>query len=68
MYSQQLFRVRHDEWLRYAETRRLVKQVAASSRGSRGRRGSRGQRGSRGSELPPQGSREGFAPAGRPCA
>jgi hypothetical protein len=34
MYSQQLLRVHHDEWLRYAETRRLVKQAAADARES----------------------------------
>ena len=32
MYApQQLIRVNHDEWLRYAETRRLIKQAALSS-------------------------------------
>jgi hypothetical protein len=34
MYSQHLVRVHHDEWLRYAETRRLVKQVQAQARQS----------------------------------
>jgi hypothetical protein len=29
MYSQQLLRINNDEWLRYAETRRLVKQAEA---------------------------------------
>lgn len=39
MYSHQLLRVNHDEWLRYAETRRMVKQagggrnVGTASRG-----------------------------------
>jgi hypothetical protein len=32
MYSHQLLRVNHDEWLRYAESRRLVKQAAAEAR------------------------------------
>jgi hypothetical protein len=32
MYSQQLLRANHDEWLRYAERRRLVKQAAAAAR------------------------------------
>ncbi len=38
--STQLLRVHHEEWLRHAETRRLIKQsAAASSRSSRrGRR------------------------------
>lgn len=30
--SHQLLRVHHDEWLRYAETRRLVKQADGSPR------------------------------------
>ncbi len=40
MYSQQLLRVNHDEWLRHAETRRMVKQAVSgrsidtASRGS----------------------------------
>lgn len=34
MYSQQLLRVHHDEWLRYAETRRVIKQAAAEARES----------------------------------
>ncbi len=34
MYSQQLLRAHHDEWLRYAEARPLVKQLAAASPGS----------------------------------
>jgi hypothetical protein len=29
--SNQLLRVHRDEWLRHAETRRLIKQAAASS-------------------------------------
>jgi hypothetical protein len=32
MYSQQLLRVHHDEWLRHAETRRLIKQAKAEAR------------------------------------
>jgi hypothetical protein len=32
MYSPQLLRVHHDEWLRHAETRRLIKQAAVSGR------------------------------------
>jgi hypothetical protein len=32
MYSQQLIRVHHDEWLRYAESRRLIKQAVAEAR------------------------------------
>jgi hypothetical protein len=32
MYSQQLLRIQHDEWLRYAESRRLIKQAAAEAR------------------------------------
>ncbi len=32
MYSQQLLRVNHDEWLRYAESRRMVKQASAEAR------------------------------------
>jgi hypothetical protein len=32
MYSEQLLRVNHDEWLRYAERRRLVKQATAEAR------------------------------------
>ncbi|MGN6869398.1 MAG: hypothetical protein ACTHMY_13445 [Solirubrobacteraceae bacterium] len=32
MYSQQLLRINHDEWLRYAETRRMVKQARAAAR------------------------------------
>jgi hypothetical protein len=35
MYSQQLLRIHQDEWLRYAETRRLVKQAAAEARGTK---------------------------------
>ena len=31
MYSQQMLRVNHDEWLRYAATRRLLKQAAAEA-------------------------------------
>ena len=41
MYSQQLFRVHHDEWLRHAETRRRAvsgRNVRTASRGSVGRR------------------------------
>jgi hypothetical protein len=34
MYSQQLLRVNHDEWLRYAETRRMVKQARSEARES----------------------------------
>ena len=34
MYSQQLLRINHDEWLRHAETQRLIKQAKAVSRGS----------------------------------
>jgi hypothetical protein len=33
-----LARAQHDEWLRYAETRRLITQAAAASRGSARRR------------------------------
>jgi hypothetical protein len=29
-----MLRVHHDEWLRYAETRRQIKQAAAASHGS----------------------------------
>ena len=29
--SAQLSRIHHDEWLRYAETRRLIKQARAAS-------------------------------------
>ena len=29
--SNQLLRVHHDDWLRYAETRRQIKQAAAAS-------------------------------------
>lgn len=32
MYSQQLLRIRHDEWLRYAESRRMVNQARAEAR------------------------------------
>jgi hypothetical protein len=32
--SNQMLRVHHDEWLRYAETRRLIKQAAASAQAS----------------------------------
>jgi len=32
MYSQQLLRVTHDEWLRHAEARRMVKQARAEAR------------------------------------
>jgi hypothetical protein len=32
MYSQQLLRVHHDEWLRHAESRRLVKEARAEAR------------------------------------
>jgi hypothetical protein len=32
MYSQQLLHINHDEWLRYAEKRRLVKQARAAAR------------------------------------
>jgi hypothetical protein len=32
MYSQQLLRVHHDEWLRAAETHRMVKQAKAERR------------------------------------
>jgi hypothetical protein len=32
--SQQLLRVHHEEWLRHAEARRLIKQAADDSRGS----------------------------------
>jgi hypothetical protein len=35
MYSQQLLRVNHDEWLRAAENRRLVKQARESAQPSR---------------------------------
>jgi hypothetical protein len=31
MYSQQLLRINHDEWLRTAENRRLVKQARESA-------------------------------------
>jgi hypothetical protein len=34
MYSQQLLRINHDEWLRQAENRRLVKQATAEARES----------------------------------
>ena len=45
MYSEQLLRVNHDEWLRYAESRRMVKQAAAEAReAARPRRRSRRQR------------------------
>ena len=45
MYSQQLLRVNHDEWLRHAENRRLVKQARAEARESaRPRRRVRPQR------------------------
>ena len=30
--SHQLLRVRHDEWLRQAETRRMIKRAVAESR------------------------------------
>jgi hypothetical protein len=32
--SHQMLRVNHDEWLRYAETRRLISEARAASRGS----------------------------------
>ena len=32
MYSQQLLRINHDEWLRYAENRRMVKQARDEAR------------------------------------
>jgi hypothetical protein len=32
--SHQMLRVNHDEWLRYAETRRLIKQALASPQAS----------------------------------
>jgi hypothetical protein len=32
MYSQHLLRVHHDEWLRHAETRRLVNEAKAHAR------------------------------------
>jgi hypothetical protein len=32
--SNQMLRVNHDEWLRYAETRRLIKQASVSSPGA----------------------------------
>ncbi len=32
MYSQQLLRVHHDEWLRAAESHRMVKQARAEAR------------------------------------
>ncbi len=35
MYSQQLLRINHDEWLRAAETRRLVKQAREASQPGR---------------------------------
>ena len=35
MYSQQLLRVNHDEWLRAAEQRRLVKQARESAQPNR---------------------------------
>jgi hypothetical protein len=35
MYSQQLLRVNHDEWLRSAEQRRLVKQARESAQPNR---------------------------------
>jgi hypothetical protein len=35
--SQQMLRVHHDEWLRYAETRRLVSQAKAEPRQESGR-------------------------------
>jgi hypothetical protein len=42
MYSQQLLRAHHDEWLRYAQTRRMVRQASAAARQTpRRRRGAR---------------------------
>ena len=38
MYSQQILRVNHDEWLRYAESRRMVKQARETARRLRPRR------------------------------
>jgi len=35
MYSQQLLRVNHDDWLRAAENRRLVKQARESAQPGR---------------------------------
>jgi hypothetical protein len=35
--SQQMLRVQHDEWLRYAEARREIKRAAATSRLASGR-------------------------------
>jgi hypothetical protein len=40
--SQQMLRVHHDEWLRFAETRRLISQVK-SERRPESRRGARRQ-------------------------
>jgi hypothetical protein len=55
--SQQMLRVHHDEWLRYAEARREVKRAAVASRGSAGRRARRslGLRGLRVGRLISQG-------------
>jgi hypothetical protein len=41
--STQMLRVHHDEWLRHAETHRLIKQAAASS-GAAARVSQRGRR------------------------
>ena len=38
MYSEQLLRVNHDEWLRYAESHRLVKQARSEARETAGSR------------------------------
>jgi hypothetical protein len=32
--SHQMLRVHHDEWLRYAETRRMIKRAQAETRAS----------------------------------
>jgi hypothetical protein len=42
--SPQLLRVHHDEWLRHAETQRLIKQAAASGVSARARRRARVRR------------------------
>lgn len=40
MYSTQMLRVQHDEWLRHAETRRLVKRAASERNAGAAPRGS----------------------------
>ena len=40
MYSQQLLRVQHDEWLRHAETRRLIKESVSGRNADTASRGS----------------------------